>query len=264
MGNVGISQVKVFADGIPRSRTAWMSQPYDDCTHGHLQVAGNTDDERIAEVHAIVSAAASRGWQVGLHTIGDLAISHVLDAVTMPGNRVEDLRHYIIHGDFVTVDDLMRMANSGVTLNANPSIRWAVGGSVAPILGEDRNNQRQRLRTAWDLGVNVCGSSDAPIASPDWRYIVAAAMTRSWRSDATRTDDQRLSAKEAIQAVTSNAAWQSHAETWRGSLRVGHAADLVVMANRVNWQEPWSLIDTSVRATFVGGECVFGDWMGEK
>lgn len=261
-GTLGISQLKVFADGIPRSRTAWMTHPYDDCTHGHLQVAGSDDEQRVAEIHAIVAAGASRGWQVGLHTIGDLAISHVLDAVTESTNRPADLRHYIIHGDFVNDADLGRMASHGVTLNANPSIRWAVGGSVAPIVGTERNNGRQRLRTAVDAGVNVCGSSDAPVADPDWRVIVAAAMTRSWRSDPQRTDDQRLTAAEAIRAVTKNAAWQSHAETWRGEIAVGKVADLVIMDAVVDWNEPWSLPGTQVRATMVGGRFVYGDLVG--
>ncbi|MDA2987529.1 MAG: amidohydrolase [Actinomycetota bacterium] len=257
-GHLGISQVKVFADGIPRSRTAWMGDPYDDCTHGKLQVAGSTDDDRVAELHAILFEAASRGWQIGLHTIGDRAISTVVEGISRIKSHDSSLRHYVIHGDFVIDEDLIRMQELGITLNANPSIRWSVGGRVAPIVGEERNNQRQRLRTAWDAGVNVCSSSDAPVASPDWRVMVAAAMTRAWRDDPQRTDEQRLTAQEAIRSLSANAAWQSGAESWRGNLNVGQVADFVVLDERVDWLDPWSLPEIPIAGTAINGVWVFG------
>lgn len=254
---LGISQLKVFADGIPRSRTAWMSDPYDDCTHGKLQIAGDSDGARVAELHGIVGEAASRGWQVGVHAIGDRAITHVIDALAEPQNAPKELRHYVIHGDFIAASDIARMGESGLTLNSNPSIRWQVGGSVATIIGDERNARRQPLRAAVDAGVNVCLSSDAPVSPPDWRVIFAAAVTRSWRSDPGRSDDQRLTTVEALQALTTNGAWQSRADTWRGRLQVGHAADLVLLDRRVDWHDPWSITEASVIRTLIQGETVF-------
>jgi predicted amidohydrolase YtcJ len=257
-GRLGVSQVKVFADGIPRSRTAWMADPYDDCTHGHLQVAGDSDDERIDQLHRILYEAASRGWQVGLHTIGDRAISTVVDGIAKVKALNPALRHYVIHGDFVIDEDLNRMRDLGITLNANPSIRWSVGGRVARIVGEERNNRRQRLRTAWDIGVNVCSSSDAPVAPPDWRVMVAAATTRAWRDDPNRTDSEKLTPREALASLTKNPAWQSGAELWRGSLGIGQVADFIVMDGKVDWADPWSLPEIPIAATAVGGTWVFG------
>ena len=256
-GHIAVDQVKVFADGIPRSRTAWMSEPYDDCTHGHLQVAGDTDEERVAELHGIVAAAAVRGWQVGVHATGDLTVHHVVNALS--SNNSTSLRHYVIHGDFVDNEDLERMAANNITLNSNPSIRWAVGDSVVPVLGRERNARRQPLRTAWDLGVNVCASSDAPVAPPDWRLMAAAAMTRSIRTDPQRSDGQQLTPTETMLALTSHGAWQGRQDSWRGTIQQGMAADLVILDRRVDWSEPWSLTECGVRATIAGGQCVYGE-----
>jgi predicted amidohydrolase YtcJ len=257
-GHLGVSQVKVFADGIPRSRTAWMSEPYDDCTHGHLTVAGSTDDERVAEMRSIVLAAAERGWQVGVHTTGDRATQVVVDAfVDQPTDAMRQ-RHYIIHGDFAPEPTLRRMAEHRITLNSNPSIRWMVGEGVNRIIGAERNARRQPLRTAWDLGVNVCSSSDAPVSPPDWRVMVAAAMTRSIRSDSARTDAQRLTGREALLSLTANAAWQGHAEDWRGRIAPGYAADLVVLDSAVDWSDPWSLTERGIRATMISGQVCHG------
>lgn len=257
-GHLGIAQVKVFADGIPRSRTAWMTDPYDDCTHGHLTVGGSTDDERVSEVRAIVREAARRGWQIGVHTTGDRATETLVNAFVDQSVDTRRLRHYIIHGDFVTAETLHRMAAEGITLNSNPSIRWMVGDGVNPVIGAERNSRRQPLRTAWDAGVNVCSSSDAPVAPPDWRVMVAAASTRAIRTDPSRTDGQRLSPREALTSLTANAAWQGHAESWRGALVPGMAADLVVMGGPVDWRDPWTLTEVPVRATLVSGEVRHG------
>ncbi len=255
--HLDIAQVKVFADGIPRSRTAWVTEPYDDGCCGHLQVAGTTDDERVAELKAIVNAAVSRGWQVGAHSIGDRTITSFLDAIEESGT-CEGLRHYVIHGDLISPPDLARMASMHMALNTNPSIRWMVGRSVSPILGDARNLSKQPLRTAIDAGVRLCTSSDAPVAPPDWRTIIAAAITRTLKSEPDYTDSQRISACEAIASMTSNAAWQSHADTWRGTIAAGQAADFILLEKSVDWNEPWSLPEVPVTSTFVYGQCVFG------
>jgi hypothetical protein len=256
-GRVGVSQLKVFADGIPRSRTAWMSEPYDDCSHGHLTVAGLTDQERVEELQGIIRAGVSRGWQMGFHTTGDQAVHEVVSAIAKSDEKSKSLRHYIIHGDFADVEDFKTMSQIGMTINSNPSIRWFVGDSVVPKLGAERNARRQAIRTAWDLGVNVCASSDAPVASPDWRVIIAAMMTRSIATDSTRTDDQKLTLDQALAAMTRNAAWQSHAESWRGQIAEGFAADLIVMSGNPDWREPWSLMEHFVEQTIVGGKVVY-------
>ncbi|MFM7145599.1 MAG: amidohydrolase, partial [Actinomycetales bacterium] len=165
---LSVDQLKVFADGIPRSRTSWLSEPYDDCSHGHMTVAGETDAERVAELVAIIAAGASRGWQVGTHATGDATITAVIDAVANLGPD-QGFRHYVIHGDLVSRADLVRLADLGMGLNTQPGIRWAVGSAATRFLGRDRNMRKQPLRSALDAGVALALSTDAPVIEPDWR-----------------------------------------------------------------------------------------------
>ena len=88
---------------------------------------------------------------------------------------------------------------------------------------------------------------------------MAAAMTRSLRSDPGYSDAQKLTSLQAIDALTTNGAWQSHSETWRGKIAPGFAADLVVMDQVLNFDEPWSIPSADVRATIIGGNVEFGD-----
>ena len=77
---VSVAQLKVFADGIPRSRTAWLREPYEDsCSHGHLQLAGDTDDEKVAACTLSKAAGAdfvktSTGFGPGGATPADVAL----------------------------------------------------------------------------------------------------------------------------------------------------------------------------------------------
>lgn len=257
---LNVDQVKVFADGIPRSRTAWVVEPYDDCSHGSLTIAGHTDAERVAEFRAIVHAAASRGWQVGAHCIGDAAVSSYLDAVIATGTPQR--RHYVIHGDLVTGPDLARMGRHQIGMNTNPSIRWTVGNRVNPVLGAERNRRKQPLRDALSSGVHLALSSDAPVVAPDWPLILATAMTRALSDDPSYTDNQSLSPVEALAGMTSQAAWQSHEDHWRGSLAPGHAADLVVLDDAVDWQDPAAVARIRAAATIIDGQVVQGDLGG--
>lgn len=253
---LSVDQLKVFADGIPRSRTSWLSEPYDDCTHGHMTVAGDTDDERVAELHAIIAAAAIRGWQVGTHATGDATVRAVIDAVEQ--TRTPHLRHYVIHGDLIRHSDLPRMAALSMGLTSQPGIRWAVGNAVSLLLGRERNLGKQPLRSALDAGIPLTLSSDAPVIEPDWQHTIACAVTRAVRDDPTYTDSESIGIDEAITSMSSSAAWQCHEEAWRGRLATGMAADLLVLDREIDWVDLDSLRAARPEAVVIDGAVAYG------
>lgn len=254
---LSIDQLKVFADGIPRSRTSWLKEPYDDCTHGHMTIAGDTDAERSAELHAIVRAGATRGWQVGVHATGDATVGAVIDAVGAL-EEGQSLRHYVIHGDLVDHRDLPRLQELGIAVNTQPAIRWAVASAASPMLGRGRNLGKQPLRSLIDAGVVLALSSDAPVIDPDWRRTLVSAMTRNLRDDPDYTDGQCIRVEEGLDAMTSAGAWQSHEETWRGRIAPGMAADLVILDRAVNWSDPDDILAIDVDAVLIDGTVVHG------
>ncbi len=255
---LSVDQLKVFADGIPRSRTSWLSEPYDDCTHGHMTVAGATDAERIHELRSIVAAGASRGWQVGTHATGDATITTFIDAVAALEDG-QDLRHYIIHGDLVQHADLPRIRDLQIGLNTQPGIRWAVGSAATRYLGRDRNMGKQPLRSALEFGVQLALSSDAPVIEPDWRRTLVSAMLRNLRDEQAYRDNQQISATEALTAMTHTGAWQCHEENWRGRIAAGMAADLVVLDHDVDWTDPDDILQVEVDAVLIDGTTVHGN-----
>lgn len=256
---VNVSQLKVFADGIPRSRTAWLSEPYDDHSHGSLTLAGDTEADRLKTMAGIFSEASRRGWQIGFHSTGDATTSALIDLLLKNESQVEK-RHYVIHGDLIRENDYERMARSGLFLTAQPAIRWFVSRNVDSIIGIDRAAKRQQLRSQLEAGVAVSLSSDAPVSSADWRLIYAAAVSRSLRTEPSYTDDQKLTPLQALTAMTQTPAAQSRAESWRGRIAAGYVADLFLVDRKIDFAaDPWSLMESRVQATLVAGRIVFGE-----
>ena len=255
---VTVSQLKVFADGIPRSRTSWMSEPYDTHTHGSLTLAGSNEKEQVETLNSIYAHATTQGWQVGIHATGDETISAIADAAEQ-NPAASKLRNYVIHADLVKSEDMIRLGNSGVCINVQPGIRRMVGRAVEPIIGRERTMRRLRLREMKEAGINLALSSDAPVTPADWRVIFASAVDRGFITEPDFDDGQGLSPLEAMHALTTTAAYQSHSEQWRGSMTPGKVADFVVLDRLVDWDgDPWQVTKAKPRAVFVGGKLVHG------
>jgi predicted amidohydrolase YtcJ len=255
---VSVAQLKLFADGIPRSRTAWMSEPYDTHDHGALTLSGKDDKERVETLRSIFHHATSLGWQVGIHATGDETISAIA-TVAEEVPEAKPLRNYIIHADIVKPLDIPRLANAGICLNVQPGIRRMVGRAVEPIIGRARTLQRLRIRDMKEAGISIALSSDAPVTSEDWRKIYAAAVDRGFLTEPDFDDGQGFTPLEAMKALTMTPAYQSHSEKWRGSITVGKVADFVILDGLVNWDDnPWKLANIKPRAVFVGGNLVYG------
>ncbi|AFR29598.1 amidohydrolase [Arthrobacter sp. Rue61a] len=260
-----IAGVKIFADGIPRSGTSWMSEPYGKaCTHGSLVIQGATDAERVAELHRILGLINDAGLQAGVHATGDAAAAAAVEAIiaAAEGAAAHSLssgnRHYIIHGAFDDLGTLHSMASHGIGYSTNPLIRQEAGDIMRQVLGEDRFSRHQPLKSALGAGVHVNLASDAPVTSTDWRRTVVAAVRRATRSQpGSPQDPERITGLQALAAMTTNAAWQDHAEHFKGALTPGMTADLCLLSN------PWpvdedieKLLDTEVRLTLSGGRVV--------
>lgn len=252
--------VKIFGDGVPPNRTAWMGEPYCGGGHGALCVAGDDAELRVAELHEMVRLAHAVGFQVGVHVTGDRAIDAAVDAFLAAGaaHPRADARHYVIHGDFVSAGSLARLAAHRYGINMNPAIKWTISDVMDEIVGAERSAYQWPVRSAFDAGVTVCASSDAPVTSPDWRQGVAAMLLReSKASGRTSGPDQRVGLAEAVRAYTANPARQDFAERWKGTVEAGKVADLCVLDRDLAAVDPHELPHAEVDLTVFDGRIVY-------
>lgn len=252
--------VKIFADGVPPNRTAWMSEPYPDGGHGALCVHGDTPALQVHELREMIRLGHEAGFQLGVHVTGDRAIDLVVDAFLAANTAAPrpDARHYVIHGDFISPGSLTKLAAHGYGVNMNPAIKWTISDLMDEVVGPERSAYQWPVRSALDAGVRVCASSDAPITEPDWRRGVASMMLRESKASGRPSGpEQCVSLADALRAYTSTAAWQDFADDWKGIVAPGQAADLCVLDRPLLDLDPHEITRVQVDLTVFDGQVVF-------
>ena len=250
--------LKIFADGVPPSCTAWVSSPYPDGSHGCLTVGGDTDADRAEELAQIIRTGHDRGLQVGVHATGDLTVVAVLDgfAAALADAPRPDPRHYIIHGPLATAPMVERAGALGIGFNVQPSLKSTSARAIEGLFGRELSEWQWPLRAIIDSGSVMAASSDAPVCEPNWRHGVAGAVLRETADGEVYGGDQRIGVEEAVRAYTAAGAWQDGAETWKGTVEVGKVADLCVVDARLSTDDPRTFADTDVSLTMVDGVVV--------
>ena len=256
-----IAGVKIFADGIPRSGTAWMSEPYETpCGHNHgsMVIAGDSDAERELELHKLIARIHDGGFQAGIHATGDATTDAAIGAILeAQAKNPRDARHYIIHGAFKDRETIGRFQRHGVGLSTNPAIRSEAGALMKKILGAERFDGQQPLASLLAAGVPTNIASDAPVTSPDWRESVIAAVTRDTTAGpGAPGDPERVDFRQALEMMTIHPAWQDHAEDRKGRLAPGYLADLCILEKPVV-DDVRALRDNPATHTISNGKLVY-------
>ncbi|MFI6374245.1 amidohydrolase [Streptomyces sp. NPDC050546] len=252
--------VKVFGDGVPPNRTAWMNEPYPEGGHGALCVHGDTPALQADELREMIRVAHEAGFQLGVHVTGDRAIDTVVDAFVAANTAAPrpDARHYVIHGDFISPGSLAKLAAHGYGVNMNPAIKWTISDLMDEVVGPERSAYQWPVRSALDAGVRVCASSDAPITEPDWRQGVASMMLRESKASGRPSGpEQCVPLADALRAYTATAAWQDFADDWKGTVEPGRAADLCVLDRPLLDLDPHEITEVRVDLTVFDGRVVF-------
>lgn len=221
--------VKLFGD-----QGAWL-RPRTDRPNGEGRSVwpGVTDEEQAAELKRTILELHRRGWQVCIHAIGGKTIDVAVDAFieaqeTYPGKPP---RHYVIHGDDMTVDAARRMGKYRIGCSPQPIAANIVAGMNAPRMtaGEALFDWQAYM----DAGCWVSGGSDSPCFSFNWREGVQFAVTRTTVMGQAIRPDRSMKLEDAIRMYTIEGAYQEHMEEVRGSIEVGKVADFQVLGRDI-------------------------------
>jgi len=259
---IRISGVKIFADGIPRTKTAWMNEQYLNGGNGSLVLPGEGDREKCELLAKMLKYFHNAGYQIGIHATGDRTIDFCVDALieAMNGLNWGMPRHYIIHGNFVSPECAKRMAKYNIGLSIQPVLKSIPIDLLEQLVGRKRAAYAMPARTCLDAGIKLTASSDAPITSPNWKEGVQCAVLRELKdSRKVSGPEQCVTVEEAVRMYTVHGAWQDHMDDKKGSIEFGKLADLCIIDENILTIDPHTICDIPVLMTIAGGKIVYDD-----
>lgn len=257
---VNVVGFKIFADGIPRQRTAWMTDPYLDGSRGSLTLGGATPAEQLQNLLDMIEMATQARLQIGTHACGTATTNATVNAYAASIANLaapSDLRHYVIHSNFPTAENLKTMRTNKIGANMNAEILYLQGRVLEPIIGPELTSYQWPYRSAMKAGVHVSTGSDAPVVEFNWLRGVYAATTRTGEDGSVAGPEQAISVEQVLRSYTTEGAWQDHAESWKGNLDVGMAADVAIIDGNLMTRDKSELIDMEVSTTVCDGKVVY-------
>ena len=255
--------VKIFLDGVPPARTALFLEPYlPDEAHGaHFHGTTTMDAD---ELHRWLSTVAQRGLGAKVHVTGDGTARLLLDAVErLRAEGFTEAPVQMAHGQFLAPDDIARMVRLGVSADISPFL-WFPGvipDALAAVLGAERAEHSQPNRSIIDAGGLVAGGSDWPVSeSPDPFEGMQGLVTRAdplGRAPGVLWPEQAITATEALEVFTINAATAMGLGAETGSLEAGKSADFVIVDRDFVAGAAEDIIRTRVLETWFAGRQVY-------
>lgn len=242
-----IPGVKIFGDGIPPMRTAWLRTPYVDGSSGAPLPQGPSGPAEA--LCAMIRAAHARGLQVAVHATGDRTIDALTTAIERAGGAPENRPHCAVHADLALGDLPARMRDAGIAAAIQPVIARETRTWAATTLGAGRAKDAWPLARLLEAGTVTTITSDAPITTPDWRIALDAG--------AEMIGDEIPDARSRLlDCVTRAPAIQDGAADWKGSLEVGKVLDVCVLDDDPVASRK-AFTDLTVEMTITDGRVVF-------
>jgi predicted amidohydrolase YtcJ len=224
-----------------------------------------------AELQDMVDTAASLGWQMGLHCIGDAAIQQTVNAYSkalakFPGvtHKGDNRRWFTDHFTIMPPDATMAlMAKDKIMIAAQPNFGWNLAERYVETLDDWRLTHNNPVKTpAKKFGLFVTfGSDNLPI---DPRVGLYFAVTRRGPDGVQRgLAEEAVSREDAIRMYTANGPYLSWEENIKGTLEPGKLADFVVIDRDPLTIPEQELLTMNFDQTYLGGKLVYERKRGE-
>ena len=256
-GHVWVRSIKLYADGALGSRGAALLAPYaDDAGNTGLLVTPPAELQRIA------TAGLRRGFQIGVHAIGDRGNRIVLDAYdnALKAVPTADHRFRIEHAQVISPEDIPRFAKLGVIPSMQAShqtsdMRWA-----EVRVGPERIKGAYAWRSLLNTGVIIPNGSDFPVEEVNPLISFHSAVSRQDQSNwppGGWYPEEVMTRAEALKSMTIWAAYAGFQEKVMGSLTPGKYADFVILDRDIMTVPANEILQTRVMSTWLGGKTVY-------
>ena len=243
--------VKFVIDGSIQGWTAVMNWPgyYTGEDQGILLTVPEQFVDQLRPFH-------EAGINIHTHCNGDATIDLFIDAVEqlLREDPWLDHRHTVQHSQLTTSAQFRKMANLGMCANIFTNHIWYWGDQHYELtVGPERANRMEACATAKREGVHFSLHTDANVTPLGHLHTMWCAVNRVTPKGRVLGEYEKISAYDALHAVTVDAAYQMHMDAEIGSIETGKFADFTVLDESPLDVDPMAIKDIEVWGTVVGG-----------
>ena len=227
-GLLSVGGVKLGVDG--GFEGGWMREPYEE-PWGREGSFYGLQTMPTDLFQGTVQALNALGWRVATHAVGDAAIDLVLDAYERADADVPiaGRRWTIEHGFIPAADQFERVRRLGLTVTAQHHL-YVAAPSLVDYWGAERAALTTPVGYYLEEGIPVSLGTDSPVIPHHPLAVLYHFATRGTISAGIMGAEHAVGRVEALRAMTAGYAYQVFAESERGTLAPGMAADLAVLS----------------------------------
>ena len=211
------------------------------------------------ELNRMVLEMHRSGFPVAIHAVRESTVEAVATAYEYAREQAPnwDIRHRVEHCAECSPPLVERLRRLQVVIATQPPFFYYSGERYLATVDKEVLPHLYRIRSFFDAGLVVAGSSDSPIVSNNPLVGIYGAVTRRTASGVQLQPEETVTPEQALAMYTTNAAYASHEEDVKGSITPGMLADMVLLSDDPTRVETEAIKDIKAEMTVVGGEVVW-------
>ncbi len=243
--------VKFISDGSIQGYTARLDWPgyFDGAPNGIFNTNTGTLEQQALPFW-------KAGFPIHLHVNGNQATQAMLDGIQYLQNVAprQPTLAVLEHDQMSSPEQFKQAHDLGVYVNlfSNHIYYWG-DQHYHILLGPDRADRMDDAAEAKRQGVLFSIHTDSPVTPLGPLHSMWAAMNRVTASGRVLGAGEKISAEDALRAVTINAAYLLNLQNQIGSITIGKQADFTVLARNPLTEPAVSIKDIPVVATIQQG-----------
>jgi len=253
--------VKHWYDGSPYTGSMYINEPYmvSDLTKNGLHIPEEYRGSPLIKKDELVSFIKKHhqnGWQIAIHTQGDIANADVLKAFQKVDDQMDitNSRHRIEHCLLLSDTSIDKLKDLNISPSFHINHLYYYGRALKNhIIGEERANKILPIASAQNKNIKYSMHADQPMFESKPFRLIQTAIERTTKEGDTLGYNQRINILNGIKSMTINAAWQIHMEDKIGSLKKGKYADFIILDKNPLKTPSNQLENIKILQTFING-----------
>jgi predicted amidohydrolase YtcJ len=244
--------IKLFSDGAFFGQAFQVEKPgYNDGHHGEWIM----QPDRLEKTMRFWWNA---GYTIHIHCNGSGGLTAILDVLEKLQKETpkKDHRLTIEHFGQSSAAQAKRIGDLGAIVSANPYYLYTMGDKFSDekVLGKERGAEMVRLGSLLKNKIPFALHTDFTMAPLQPLVLAWVAANRITADGTLLAPEEKVPVYNALQAITSNAAFILRMEDVTGSIKAGKKADFVILAENPMKIDPIKLKDIKVLETVFEGK----------